>query len=202
MNTLAQPYRESIEHNPVASLKNTITAIYDDALIDARGHSSDALQAMAEVFAIDAVDPDPAWPGETGRFLARERLRAIQTELNRRERVARLSAGTGTSTTHDQRHAAWTKLAAAVRDRVDVVEVFVANGYSLHDTGKTEAHAACLLCGGDDRLVIRRGPPGRMWCRQCQWSGDAITLAMSLGQRGFRDAVTHLAGLVGAEVPR
>jgi len=176
-------------------------SIFRDALIDARGYSTDALLAMAEVFALDAVDDDPDWPGPTGRHLASERLRAIRAELDRRERLARLDAGLPTPS--DERFAAWVELARMVRDRVDIVEVFVQNGYQLHDTGPTEAHASCLICGGTDRLVIRRDPPGRCWCRQCGWSGDVLTVAMSLRQCGFRDAVKELATLVGAreEIP-
>src|SRR5215216_2982039 len=81
------------------------STIFTDALIDARGYSTDALLAMAETFAIDVADPDPDWPGESGRFLASERLRAIQTELERRKRIARrLNAGTAPA--DDRRRAA------------------------------------------------------------------------------------------------
>lgn len=174
------------------------SSIYRDALIDAREYSSDALHSFAETFAIDAADPDPDWPGDVGRFLASERLRAVQHELARRERLARLN--TGLSSPSDERYEQWREVARLIRERVDIVEVFVHNAYQLHDTGSTEAHASCLVCGGRDRLVIRRDPPGRAWCRRCEWSGDAIAIAMSLRQCGFRDAVTWLADLAGQAV--
>lgn len=175
------------------------TTIYRDALIDARSYSTDALLAFADVLTLDAIDPDPDWPGPVGRELASERLRAVRTELERRDRLARIAAEVPTP--HDRRYAAWRELAQLVRERVDIVEVFDRCGYHLHDVGSHEAHAACPLCGGVDRLVIRRDPPARVWCRQCAWSGDIITLTMSLvaGREQFRDAVRWLAELAGTE---
>ena len=172
-------------------------SIYTDMLSDARDSSTDFLLERAEVYALEAADDDPDFPGPVGQYLARERLRAIQTELDRRTRILHLDAGQR----HQQgkHHAAWTDLARVVRERVDIVEVFVLSGYQLHDTGPTEAHAACIVCGGEDRLVIRRDPPGRCWCRRCGWRGDMITLTMYLRQCDFRDAVKWLAELAGTE---
>lgn len=187
----------------------TSDTTYGDALVDARDHSPDALLAMREVFAHDAVDPDPEFPGDVGRVLARERVRAITVELARRERLARLSNGTATAS--DRQHAAWVELARAVRERVEVPEIFALVGHPLQPVGHNrrrgarEYAGACPLCGGADRLRVWAGPNGRAWCRVCSWSADAITAAMSLipGCGDFRDALRWLAALAGAgEVPR
>lgn len=171
---------------------------YREASIAVRFYSVDALQSFDDVFAIDEVDPDPDFPGEVGRYLARKRRRAIRDELARRERLARLN--TSLPSPSDRRYQEWRELAQLVRERVDILEVFTREGYHLHDVGPREAHAACLVCGGADRLVIRRDPPARVWCRQCRWGTDVIGLAMSLRQEGFRDALIWLAGLAGEAV--
>jgi hypothetical protein len=171
-------------------------SVYDDALVAAHGYSADALLAIADAFSATVADPDPGFPGETGRHLASERLRAVRAELIRRERLSRIADGVASPT--DRRYEQWRDLARLLRERVDVREVFAAAGYGLHDAGKTEAHAACPVCGGTDRLVIRYGPPGRCWCRRCEWGGDVITVAMSLLRLEFRDALTWLADVAGA----
>lgn len=179
----------------VAETKSKNSGIYHDALLDARGYSTDALLALADGFVLDVADPDPDWPGPVGRYLASERLRAIREVLARRERQARTNAGLPSP--NDQRYQEWRELARLVRERVGIVDVFIQTGYPLHDVGPAEAHAPCPVCGGTDRLVIRRDPPGRCWCRRCPWSGDVVTVAMSIRQEGFRDSVTWLADLAG-----
>ena len=166
---------------------------YREASIAVRFYSSDALQSFDDVFAIDEVDPDPSFPGEIGRYLAQQRRWAVCEELARRERLAVLN--TSLPSPSDRRYQEWRELAQLVRERVDILEVFSREGYLLHDVGPREAHAACLICGGTDRLVIRRDPLARVWCRRCRWSTDVIGLTMSLRQEGFRDAVRWLAGL-------
>lgn len=192
--SIVQDHRASRDESPTEP-----TRMYRAARIDAREYSTDALLALADTFAIDATDPDPGFPGPVGRFLASERLRACRDELARRERLYRLNTGVPSPT--DRRYEQWRSLAQLVRDRVDLVDVFEALAYQLHDTGPHEAHAACLVCGGVDRLVIRRDPPGRCWCRKCGWKGDVITVTMSLRQEGFRDATGWLANHAGIPVP-
>jgi len=174
--------------------------VFADAVIDARGYSTDALLAMADALTFEVADDDPDWPGEAGRHRAGERRRAIRVEIERRERLARIHAGVPSP--RDERYAAWVELAQLVRERVDIIDVFNAVGYQLADVGPAEAHAPCLVCGGVDRLVIRRDPPGRCWCRRCGWStSNVAVLTMSLRQCGFRDAVRWLAELSGLEAP-
>lgn len=171
--------------------------LYRDALIACRAYSTDALQAFGDAFAIDVADDDPDWPGPVGRHLAAERLRAIRDELSRRERLHRLDRDLPSP--KDRRYDEWRRLAQLVRGRVDICEVFARVGYQLHDIGPNEGHAACPVCGGTDRLVIRRDPPARVWCRQCGWGGDTIVVTMSLNQCGFRDAVRRLADIAGEQ---
>lgn len=193
--SIVQDRRASRDESPTEP-----TRMYRAARIDAREYSTDALLALADTFAIDATDPDPGFPGPVGRFLASERLRACRDELARRERLYRLN--TGVPSPADRRYEQWRSLAQLVRDRVDLVDVFEALAYHLHDVGPHEAHAACLVCGGADRLMVRRSSPGRAWCRQCGWSGDLISVAMSIRGESFRDALVWLAGHAGEAVPR
>ena len=142
-------------------------------------------------------DPDPDFPGDVGRLLAADRLAAIRAELGRRARVARLAVGVPRP--GDAAHEEWRRLAGLVRDRCDVRDVLAAAGVELCDEGATEGHAPCPICGGTDRLVVRFGPPGRVWCRACAWGGDVIEAARTLlpGCAGFPDAVRTLAGVAG-----
>jgi hypothetical protein len=170
------------------------STIYRDALIAAREESADALLAFADAFVATARDRtlDP-----TTRDLANDRLRAVRSELQRREQLSRIALGVASPA--DRTYAAWRELAALVRERADMLRVFDLCGYHVvHRQGAREAHAACPACkDGTDRLVITAGPPDLCWCRQCRWGGDVITVARSLRQLGFRDAVAWLAELCG-----
>ncbi len=179
----------------------TPSTIYRDAEVTARSLSTDALLAEAEVFAIDAQDPNPEWPGETGRWLAAERLRAYEAELARRTRIIRLPESK--AATHARDHERWVDLARTVRDIVSVPDVLLLVGCPATRTGtsrqgETEYHGPCPACGdGTDRLVSWDGPRSRCWCRRCGWRGDAIAIMQSFfpGMSHFRDAVRFLAGL-------
>jgi len=173
--------------------------LYRDALLCARDYSTDALLSFADAFRATVADPDAAYPGEVGRLIAGERLRAVRDELTRRERLSRLERGCATPA--DRQYAAWRELARVIRDRADVLHVLDLCGYDFVKTGKTEAHAACPLCGGTDRLVITAGPPDLVWCRKCLWGGDVVTVAMSVRRLEFRDAVAWLAEVCGEAVP-
>jgi hypothetical protein len=184
----------------------TSDKVYRDAALAARSCSVDALLALADVFRRDANDPDPVFPGEIGRFLATERLRAITDELHRHERVSRIAQGV--PSVADARYEAWRTLASVVRERVSVVDVLHRGGCNLYFAGKNsrrncdEFAGPCPICGGEDRLRAWDGPNGRFWCRQCQWSGDVIVAASLVpGNSQFRDALTFLSALAGVGVP-
>lgn len=169
------------------------SAVYQDMLSAARDCSSDELLALADAWVTVVADANLH---EVERLLAGERLRAVRTELERREILSRVKAGVASPA--DRRYVAWRGLAGVVRERADILAVFDSCGHGVvHRHGAKEAHAACPLCGGTDRLVVTIGPPGRCWCRQCHWGGDVITLARSLRQLGFRDAVAWLADVCG-----
>lgn len=58
-----------------------------------------------------------------------------------------------------------------------------------------EHYRSCPKCGGEDRFRIfpatnRR--QGRFWCRQCNWSGDAIEFVMWRDDVGFVEALDRL----------
>ena len=181
---------------------------YDDALLACREMSTDALLAAADALSFTVADPDPELPGEVGRILAAERLRAVRTELDRRERLHRI--GRGVPSPADERYAGWQALARLVRERVEVPDVLRLAGFDVqpagrnHRRGASEYGSSCPACGGGDRLRSWAGPNGRAWCRRCQWGGDVVLVAQSLlaGCASFRDAVRELARMAGAGVPR
>ncbi|MDP9354535.1 MAG: hypothetical protein M3R02_04500 [Chloroflexota bacterium] len=177
-----------------------------DAQLDARAMGSDALLTWRDVLALDAADPDPDYPGPVGRYLATERLAAVETELLRREQLAQATPRLVRAQT--QTHNAWRDVARVVRERVEVPDLFHALAGPIAPAGRNsrrgapEYSASCPACGGEDRLRLWGGPDGRAWCRQCNWSADVIALAQSFapGCAGFRDAVTWLATIAHAEV--
>ncbi len=173
---------------------------YREAEIDARGYSSDALLAYREVLRTDAEDPDPVWPGETGRYIARERLQAVEAELDRRVRLSSLPASKAAKTAKEYEQ--WAELARAVRETVFVPDILRLIGCHIAQSGtsrdRSEYHSDCPVCReGDDRLVSWGGPNGRCWCRRCGWSADVIAVAQSFvpGCKHFRDALKALARL-------
>jgi hypothetical protein len=135
---------------------------------------------------------------------ARPRLQAVNEALDRIDRVSRIARGV--ASTRDRIYLAWSELARVVRERVDLPELFAMAGWKLRKAGRSsrrgedEYAGACPLCGGSDRLRVWSGPNGRAWCRQCEWSADAIAVTRSivLPGAGFRDAVSYLADYVGA----
>lgn len=177
------------------------------AVIEARALSIDALLAEMQVLASDLEDPDPDWPGEAGRWLASERLRAYEAELERKTRI--ISLPESQAATYAQHHDAWVDLARVVREAIPVPEVLLLVGCpptrtGTRRSGETEHHGPCPRCGGRDRLVSWDGPRSRCWCRQCDWRADAIRLIREHypGCRQFRDAVrmlARLASLTGAQ---
>jgi hypothetical protein len=180
------------------------STVYREALVWARGQSTDAIEAMCQPAIYDLADMDPDWPGPVGRFDAAERLRAYETELARRARLDRLASGTASP--QDRRHAAWSELARTVRQVVSVPEVLHLAGVVPRRVGQNsrrgvaEYHSPCPVCrDGVDRLISWDGPNGRAWCRQCGWSADAIAVTQSLIPEcsEFRDAVKFLAQLAG-----
>ncbi len=179
----------------------TPSTIFCDAQVEARAWSTDQLLAGIEVCALDVEDPDPEWPGETGRWMAGERLRAYGAELERRTRIIRLPDSKAARYARDHEH--WAELARTVRDIVSVPDVLLMVGCPPSRTGasrqgETEHHGPCPACGdGTDRLVSWNGPRSRCWCRRCGWRGDAISTLQEFypGLQHFRDAVRFLAGL-------
>lgn len=176
---------------------------YKNAEADARQTSPDALMQWKDVLSADLADDD-----DVLHELAGERLRAVDAELSRRERLSRLNRGVASPA--DQRYEQWRELARVVCERIDVVELMAICGHVLKPAGHNarrnvrEFSGACPLCGGQDRLRVWGGPNGRAWCRQCRWSADAITIAQSYlpGCSSFRDAVKWLATMAGTAVPQ
>jgi len=153
----------------------------------------DALLAEHDVQAATVADPGEDWPGDVGRHLAGERLRAITEEITRRERLERM--GLYAARESAARHQAWVDVAKLVRERVTMVDVLQRAGWPLVPNGR-EHHGPCPACGGEDRFVVWTE---RAWCRQCNLSWDVVAAAESLipGCESFREAVRYLAEMAG-----
>jgi len=170
---------------------------YLDAQIDCRSWSTDELLTAVEVEALDAEDDHPTWPGETGRHIAGERLRAYEEELDRRTRI--FSMPESKAKRYAANHEEWAALAREVREHVDCAEVLLLIGFPPRQVGR-ELHGPCPACrDGDDRLLVRQQIA---WCRVCGARLDAIAIVRSFmpGLSGFRDAVRFLADLATLEV--
>ncbi len=186
----------SVSHNhpPTATPDDHF---FRDAQVDCRDWSTDQLLAALEVVNLDLEDLNPLWPGDVGRYIASERKRAYENELDRRVRIFSLPNSQAKQYSQDRDQ--WTRLAREVRQRVEVPEVLHLIGYPTTKRGN-EYHGPCPACrDGVDRLVSRGGPDGRVWCRKCGWKGDAIAIVQSFVPdcSHFRDAVTFLADLAG-----
>jgi hypothetical protein len=174
----------------------------DLAEIDLRSYSTAALLERAEALMASAGDPDTP---EVIRIHDLELLDVIRKELARRERLSRINAGVASPA--DRKYEELLKIATLVKERLELSEIFDAGGYHLIPAGTNgrrgcpEWKGACPVCGGDDRMVVwDDGPLGRAWCRQCEWLGDHITVARSLWQLDFEDAVRRLAELANTPV--
>ncbi len=176
-----------------------------DAQVESRSMSTDALLQWRDVLALDVADPDPDYPGPIGRYLASERLAAVDAELARREQLANTAPHLIQANTRT--HEAWCDLARTVRERVDLPEVFYTLVGPVRPAGRNgrrgapEFSASCPACGGENRLRLWGGPDGRAWCRQCRWSVDVVALvqAYAPGSAAFRDAVKWLANIAAIE---
>lgn len=177
------------------------STVFLDACADARNATSDVLTAGIELFELSTRDPDAS---DVERHLASERLAAFEQELDRRDRVSRLTPGQASRSARE--HRAWTALARAVRERVEVPGILVMAGVPMTRTGtsrgREEWHGACPICAtGKDRLVAWAGPNGRVWCRRCRWSGDVVAVVSLIVGPDFRASVAYLAELAGLGVP-
>jgi hypothetical protein len=176
-------------------------SIFRESQVLARSLSTDALLARADALRFDlASDEDEDdWLGDTGRYLAGERLRAVEAEIARRVRIVKLGKVPDQAVTYAQ----WRETARTIRERVEVPTVFAMGCYFLRPggtngrRGHAEYAGACPVCGGTDRLRVWGGANGRAWCRRCGWSADVLTVAQTLFQEGFRDAVRRLSPLAG-----
>jgi hypothetical protein len=169
--------------------------IYGDALGTFRHVGTEELIGLADALRYAALDPFD----DVDRELSAERLRAAEDELGRRERVRRRHPGRPDP---EAVYADRLALAREVREQADIVDVLnAALGCRVEPANRagTEWRGPCPACGGRARFRIRPGPPGRVWCRRCTWSGDAITLVRNLvpGCEAFGAAVERLADSLG-----
>lgn len=179
------------------SVFNQRSFVREDAAADARYSSRDALNAGIAL-STDIVNDTEADPIEIDR--ATIRLREYGDELAKRQSCDR--ATNGRATQQDREVVAWDRLRDAVLESVDTPEVLQLAGIPMrrtgHSRGREEWHGPCPICGGgEDRLIAWSGPRGRLWCRRCGWSGDAIGAAsLIVGTGQYRDALRWLANLV------
>lgn len=150
---------------------------------------------LREAIAYAVADPFD----DLDRYISSERLRALDDETRRRDRLYSLDQSLPNP--HDRRYAALLDLARDVRERVGILDVLDAAGFPVAPVNRagTEYAGPCPACGGHDRFRVWPGPPGRFWCRQCTWSGDVVTLTRNVvpGCESFADAVERLAVAAG-----
>ncbi len=195
---VAEPHPNVNEPPPPSGIRR-------DAEIECRLMSTDALLVWREVLALDLASADDNYPGPVGRYLASERISAVDSELSRREHL--ISTAPHLIQANTRTHEAWCELARTLRERVDLPEIFHMLVGSVRPVGRNgrrgapEYAAACPLCGGTDRLRLWGGPDGRAWCRACNWSVDVVALVQSYapGCAAFRDAVKWLTNIAAIE---
>lgn len=171
---------------------------------EARLLTNDQLATQIDVLGYTAEDPG-ADEGE--RVSASDRIAIFAAEMDRR--LGLFSSGRSVADPRGDTYAAWREAAAQVRQRADIVDVFDAGGHILNRKavkldGTEEWVGPCPVCGGHDRLIVRRRADGRAWCRQCRWSADAIAVAASLIPecgRDWREAIRYLAAPLGIPTP-
>jgi len=176
---------------PQTPPRHTIT--YDEMLALARTMTVDALLAEHDVVSATVADPGEDWPGDIGRHLAGERLKAITEEIIRRERLQRM--GLFAARESAARYQAWRDVAKLCRERVTMIDVLQRAGWPVFPSGR-EHHGPCPACGGEGRFIIWTE---RAWCRRCHLSWDVVAAAESLipGCASFRDALRYLAAMAG-----
>ena len=130
-------------------------------------------------------------------------LAAVDAELARRERVARISSGVVSPS--DAKHSAWADVARELRDAVPVPVALERLSHPMRRVcrdrdGRDEYAGACLWCGGADRFRAWGPPRSRYWCRRCQTGGDVVTLWRNVTGLPFVDACEELLDIAG--VPR
>jgi hypothetical protein len=154
--------------------------------------SVDAAHADRECFRLILAD-DRA--DEVERLNAEMRLAAVEAMLAEVDRIARSQPGIPSSP--DQVYTAWKDLAALVREQTDLPELIQELGLIIYSADRSGAqwHGPCPICGGIDRWQVFNRTGWRSWCRQCDWSADAVALVQSFvsGCEHFRDAVRWLA---------
>lgn len=195
---IVHDHRSSRDESPTLDRSSLV---YFAAQADARNCSRDAIEAGISLFREIVNDPE-ADPFEV--FNAAERLRAFTEEIGSRDRVARLA--TGTATRNDRSSKGWNALRDIVKERVEVPDILILAGLPMTRTGSSrgrqEWHGPCPKCrDGVDRLMAWSGPYGRVWCRECGWSGDVVSAASLIAGPEFRDCLRHLADHAGIPAP-
>jgi len=180
-----------------------IPNIHNEATVYCRSLGNEELAAHRDALAYESADIFNLYGAESApvaALLIEPRLQIAETELARRARLH--TAGADVPNPGGARYDAWRDLAREVREQTNIVAVFDRGGYPLRQTGRTEWHGPCFVCGeGHDRLMVRTDPPGRYWCRRCGLTGDAIAAAGTLHGLSFFEAVRELATELGLLAP-
>jgi hypothetical protein len=154
--------------------------------------SVDAAQSDRDCFRLILAD-DHA--DEVERLNAEMRLAAVEEMLAEVERIA----GTRPSLRQAEIEVfeAWKDLAAHVKQQTSLPELIQELGLIIYpaDRSGMQWRGPCPICGGIDRWQVFNRASWRSWCRQCEWSADAVALVQSFapGCEHFRDAVRWLA---------
>lgn len=179
----------------------------DDLAVTVRNKGDAELLDWRGRLMVDALEPGYADDDTNAlaRFVATERLAAVDAELARRERAA--ARASGVAPPSDARHVAWADVARELRDAVPVPMALERLGHPMRRVGRDrdgrdEYHGPCPFCGGKDRFIAWGPPRSRYLCRQCSGdhADDVVTLWRNATGLGFVDACEELLDIAG--VPR
>ena len=174
----------------------------DDLAVTVRNMGNAELLDWRECLGWDLLEPGYADDDTNAlaRFMATERIAAVDAELARRECAARIASGVASPT--DATQSAWADVARELRDAVPVPVALERLAHPMRRVGRDrerrdEYAGACPWCGGEDRFRAWGPPRSRYWCRQCESRGDVVTLWRNVTGLAFVDACRELAELAG-----
>lgn len=174
----------------------------DEAAVAARAMGTPELRGWRERLTVDLIEPGYAAEDDAAVavIVAQSYRDEVDRELTRRVRAARMNQGITSPT--DRQYGAMLELAAALKERVTVVDYLAVIGWELRRVGRDgkgreEYAGPCPLCGGRDRFRCWGHPESRYWCRGCGASGDVVQLLRQVDGLDFGGAVRELAVMVG-----
>jgi hypothetical protein len=190
--TTAQPTPSQARAWVTSNWRDTNDKRFRDRI---REMSNAALYDYAEglFWAIDTPGSNPETDPDLRNLIDRGRerdLRVCQQEIARRRQLVAVGRKyPKIFTPHFNR---LREACQRIREEVDLEDVVMDAGVAIR-LGKKESHAACPICGGNDRFVLFHAPNSRGWCRRCGFQTDVIGYGQSIWRCTFAEAVERIA---------